>query len=72
MIPLLIPLAPSGLPLLPGSSDLCGLLVFPVHCHALSGEDMSQGTFVTELAGALDEPRAYVLWVRVRVVRVSR
>ena len=42
-------------------SCLSRLLVFPVHRHALSGQDMRQRALVAELAVALDEPGADLL-----------
>jgi hypothetical protein len=44
-------------------SDLSSLLVLPIHGHTLAGQDMGEGTLVTEFAGAFDEPGADVLWL---------
>lgn len=35
---------------------LSSLFVLPIHRHALAGENVGKGTFVTELAVPLDEP----------------
>ena len=38
------------------SGSLCGLLVLPVHGHALPGQHMSERTFVPKLAVSLHKP----------------